>query len=98
MKAILVIDTPNNCSECPCCNGNECGNEHKGYVDGHLEWNSGRPSWCQLKPMPEKIETPKIIQEQIDGWFKLAGEYIGYNRCIDEILGEEECGVKFVTK
>lgn len=43
-----------------------------------------------LKPMPEKVEMPKIIKEQIDGWHKLAGEYIGYNACIDELLGGEE--------
>ena len=54
-----------------------------------------------LKPMPEKVETPKIIQEQIDGWYKLAGEYIGYNACIEEILGEtdkeeeQECPCEF---
>lgn len=47
-------------------------------------------SRCPLKPMPEKVEMPKIIQEQIDGWHKLAGEYIGYNACIDEILGEQK--------
>ena len=78
-KAVLVIDTPNNCSECPCCDGIECGNKYKGYVDGHLEWNSGRPSWCPLRPLPIKYGA------DIDEPYAL-----GYNACIDAITGETE--------
>lgn len=49
MKAVLVIDMPNNCEECKIT-----------YFQGHGEssicysgdW-SKRPSWCPLKPLPE---------------------------------------------
>ena len=51
-KAILVIDMPNNCEECDIT-----------YFQGHGEssicysgdW-SKRPSWCPLRPMPQKVE------------------------------------------
>ena len=94
MKAILILDKmPENCMECPLR-----------FKDGDTDdWfrfrchmstdqipKEGRLNNCELKPLPEKVETPKIIQEQIDGWHKLAGEYIGWNACIDELLGETE--------
>ena len=86
-KEILVIDTPNNCSECPCCNDNECGNQYKGYVGDYIGWNSGRPSWCQLKPLPQRKQS--LITVFGDGvMFNEPTEFEqGYNACIDEILG-----------
>ena len=60
-KSVLVIDTPNNCSECPCCyvlvNGwgdfisASCQMKYKGFVDEYCEYNDGRPSWCPLRPL-----------------------------------------------
>lgn len=48
--------------------------------------------WCPLKPMPTKkiaVFDPNCcdIEEEI----KIIHEIDGYNRCIDEILGEEVC-------
>ena len=85
MKSILVIETPNNCSECPCCNERVCGNEYKGYVDGHLEWNSGRPSWCPLKDLPQKKDIDKTLE--FGGYENIIQESlaIGYNACLEEI-------------
>lgn len=100
MKVILVLnEMPNNCSECPCCNEDECGNQYKGYIGDYLEWNSGRPSWCPLKPMPEKRE---YIDDNKD--YPLNDDYCfseeefedivennqisGYNKCIEDLLGE----------
>ena len=86
MKAILIIDMPENCYECSCCDGIgcdgiECKNQYKGYVDG---WNSGRPSWCPLKPMPKKTgQKPycRTKQECVN---------LGWDACIDVITGETE--------
>lgn len=86
MKEILVVDAPNNCSECPCCHENECGNQYKGYVGDYLGWNSGRPSWCPLKPMPKKLKL-RIQREWITDYDRYE---IGYNACIDKIMGETE--------
>ena len=89
MKAILVLDEmPNNCSECPCRNEEdfECNNQYKGYISDYLKWNSGRPSWCPLKPMPEKIGSSLIVDsEEIQSAYQ-----VGWNDCVECILGEEE--------
>ena len=84
MKAILVIDAPNNCSECPCFHEGECGNKYKGYVGDYLGWDSGRPSWCPLKPMPTRVGH----EEGLDSVFNIGWEH-GYNACLDD-LGETE--------
>lgn len=79
-KSILVIDTPNSCSECPCRNKDECGNQHKGFIGDYLGLKGYKPSWCPLRPLPKKKNTdfhPNIVYAN------------GYNACIDEIIGEE---------
>lgn len=77
MKAILVIDMPNECIECPCFYDYlYCKANMKADV-----LDDERPSNCPLKPMPQKKE--------ID-WSDSFGKYNykkGYNKCIDEILG-----------
>ena len=91
MKAILVVDIPDDYEEYGSGDWYVIGDDLRiVYEEDGIFWNYKYIDGdiAQLKPMPEKVETPKIIQEQIDGWHKLAGEYIGYNKCIDEILGE----------
>lgn len=57
-KAILVIDIPECCSECPLCiadeynTSHECCMKYKGYVDA-----KSKPTWCPLKPLPTKCES-----------------------------------------
>ena len=79
MKAVLVVDMPNNCEECKII-----------YLQGHGEssicdsgdW-SKRPSWCPLKPLPRKLDYHDLRwcnQDNIEGW----------NACIDTITGETE--------
>lgn len=87
MKAILVIDMPNECMECPLR-----------FKDGDTDdWfrfrchisedqiNKGeRLENCPLRPIPKKIEAPEIYEL----WNTDNNEYIkGWNDCIDEILG-----------
>lgn len=75
MKAVLVIDMPNNCEECKIT-----------YFQGHGEsstcysgdW-SKRPSWCPLKPLPDRMR-----------WGHSSDYICGYNACLDEIVGETE--------
>ena len=53
MKAILVIDMPSNCLDCPCeydyltCKAID---HRLDYVDADNE----RPSWCPLRSIPSK--------------------------------------------
>lgn len=82
MKAVLVIDMPNSCIECPlnvesvhcydaCC-----------ITGSKIISSYGKFPWCPLKPIPEKIEGDLSIKFQ---W----GDYEdGWNNCIDIIVGE----------
>lgn len=80
MKAILVTDMPSNCIDCPCeydyltC---KAINHNLNYVDADNE----RPSWCPLRPLPQKYCTDGNDIEEDSYW-------MGWNECIDEILGE----------
>lgn len=68
-KSVLVIDTPETCSECVFCNEFNEGIEAYCFVtdddkdkDSMKEINckdgycQGKPAWCPLKPLPEKKE------------------------------------------
>lgn len=83
MKAILVIDAPNECDECPCLNYKlwycQADPKHRDGAEDYV------PEWCPLKPMPQNKE---IIGTK---YIKDSNQYaLGWNACIDEILGEEE--------
>ena len=76
-KSLLVIDTPETCSECPLFEielyrGCRLGGDH---------WED-KPKWCPLRPLPEKTI------DASDDYFH--GYCNGRNECIDEILGETE--------
>ena len=71
MKAILVIDMPEACADgCP--------------VMCRTRGINHRPSWCPLKPLPNKRVPDGSETDQIYGC------YVGWNACIDEILGDTE--------
>ena len=83
MKAILVIDMPSSCSECPCCYVPRCEVNEKALKTKEIY--ECKPDWCPLKPMPQKKEyksgiEPVYIYDQVKG----------YNACIDGILGDKE--------
>ena len=78
MKAILVIDMPMRCAECPLLTSfDECQALKKPVpVENNLAY------WdCPLKPMPQKHELKGTCPEEVlyD---------VGFNVCIDEILGD----------
>ena len=88
MKAVLVIDMPNNCEGCsfeteslncgkPMC----CTARRK-----RIEDESAKPSWCPLKPLPEEFPSPRTLvsPERNKTYFE------GWNDCIEEITGETE--------
>lgn len=80
-KSILVIDTPNCCSECPLCLEDWQSREWCGITNERVLCVDKLNS-CPLKPLPKKMEGYDSIKWQ---W----GEYEdGWNHCIDSILGE----------
>ena len=99
-KSILIIDTPDCCINCdflvfikdyinlelrPSCSRSEI---HLNKKDIYKKINK----YCPLKPMPEKKNTSKLQDfgdSQIAWTDRTVYQNEGYNRCINEILGEE---------
>ena len=93
MKAILVIDKPESCTSCMLGIYNKrwfclATNEDINITDRY-----NIPKSCPLKPMPQKNEI-KNEEEfmNVCGWmFEVqTGMDIGWNDCIDELVGETE--------
>lgn len=91
MKAILVIDMPVDCPECPMAHWNKLDEftgcdavSGKKYAINDKEYaeSSCRPSWCPLRPMPKRIPTNEY------GYITPYGSI--WNACIDAITGETE--------
>ena len=99
MKAILVVDEmPTKCKDCPhSYEGIFCLNayEPNEAVEGGMMWKEtnpqDKPKWCPLKPMPSKkvpVFDPNSASYDEERERSIMNEIVGYNRCIDEILGE----------
>lgn len=98
-KSVLVIDTPENCYDCPfgteycsdseyegCCELAEClDGDTRLIAEEHYDYESeSRPAWCLLKPLPEK----GTIENDMTDY--QCGMVDGRNQCIDEITGKVE--------
>lgn len=80
MKAILIINKPTECVDCPCAIESEgsywCNAEYK---DVTTEAYEGIPKWCPLKPMPDKVAKELILYtEKWANYFE-----------VEKILGEQ---------
>ena len=80
-KAILIMDMPNKCHECPFAyitlSERECFVKD---MDIDVDVKREKPSWCPLRECPQKREKSNYYTD----WS------VGYNACIDEILGGGE--------
>ena len=79
-KAILVIDMPKACYECPCVDQNSRCQATGKYNDELVE----KQTWWPLKEVPQKKQGGDYTS------LIRIGEVKGYNACIDEILGGGE--------
>ena len=79
-KSVLVMDTPDSCSECFCQKGYTVYGYACGFANMINEDTHCRPNWCPLKPLPKykSMEKPRVYE---------CGKMYGWNRCIDEITG-----------
>lgn len=103
-KSIIVIDTPSRCGDCRLADFGKCWGSNS-YL--HLS-TKDRPKECPLRPMPKKInvenikdtihtefQTPGAFYDTFRAKIQLDTDKliaIGYNMCVDEILGENENG------
>lgn len=83
MKAILVLEMPSACKDCPLrvsIDESICVKTLKDITD--KEYFEQRPDWCPLRPAPEKRHSNDNLMELLAD--------IVRNACIDEILGGSE--------
>lgn len=90
MKAILVMDMPSSCNECPLFNSHYSDMTCRANGNGinYPYPKDKRQDWCPLKPMPIKKER-EVVEENYNGGYS-HGIVHGYNACIDELLSEKE--------
>ena len=93
MKAILVVDMPVSCTQCRFrdvdgCSVDDCAKSNDGslVIDRYI-YDLKRHGSCPLKPMPEKLDNP--YDEEQGGYLWKESFVVGYNECLDEILGEK---------
>ena len=84
-KAILILDMPINCNNCPCF---DCGDDrcccnalNKDFTN---EDTRIFDKDCPLKPLPKEREAFGILNDYE------RGKILGFNSCLKIILGEEE--------
>ena len=84
-KAVLVMDMPDSCPDCP-CSFFERSNPKLNLIcgaTGEDANNVDKPDWCPLRELPKKMPTYLCINDE-------KGYCEGYNDCIDTITGESE--------
>lgn len=89
MKAVLVMENPECCGNCPLmdddCAGGYCNAHDDDYID-IPDTMGGKPDWCPLQELPKRkavigIDGATGIKEG-----ELHGQQKGWNACIDKIL------------
>ena len=87
-KAVLVMDMPECCADY-CCGYFERYTKELNLVcgaTGEDANNVGKPDWCPLQELPEKIPEFKSGYEDIGTSIRR----VGWNACLDEILKERK--------
>lgn len=79
-KAILVINMPNTCGECPICASYAVSafstREYWCTASDNRDADPNKkPDWCPLK------EVPSAVDVFVDDWAD------GYNACLEDIFG-----------
>lgn len=76
-KAVLVIDIPKSCDECPLMFRHE---EERCCIPEGRNSFTIKPNWCPLKPAPKMQKL--WSDDETDAWIR------GYNNCVREIMSE----------
>lgn len=87
-KAVLVMDMPECCANC-CCGYFERYTKELNLVcgaTGEDANNVGKPDWCPLRELPEKIPEFKSGYKDLGTSIRL----VGWNACLDKILKERK--------
>lgn len=87
-KEVLVMDMPECCVDC-CCGYFERYTKELNMVcgaTGEDANNVGKPDWCPLRELPEKIPEFKSGYEDLGTSIRR----VGWNACLDKILKERK--------
>lgn len=85
-KSVLVVNTPQGCTECPLSAGTGVYNANicRAMEKHSVNMDSGKvPGWCPLRKLPEKKELTYDIWE-----YDLLAKT--WNDCIDAVGGDIE--------
>ena len=83
-KAVLVMNMPECCADCP-CSFFERDNPILNLICGVTQedaYNVGKPDWCPLRELPEKIPELKSGYEEVS----TSIHRVGWNACLDEMV------------
>ena len=79
-KAMLIMDMPETCYECPFLDeADNCLAMDVYYTD--VEVVIEKPTWCPLQEVPQKEKGTFVTNAEEMGYVR------GYNACVDDILG-----------
>ena len=90
MKAVLVIDMPDHCKNCPLHDISSmegdwlCLAAGGKWIETQRTVPEQKPKWCPLRLLPRKLTEADI------SWGEQRGYRGGWNNCLDEIVGETE--------
>lgn len=83
-KSVLVMETPRNCGKCKFISEFWCRAMNSRRVPN----NDVIPNWCPLKPLSEKMKLTGVYsREYFQSNGKMPSYKIGWNDCIDKIIG-----------
>lgn len=86
-KALLVIEMPVLCEDCPISYENDYRNMCP-IIGSHHNTENERPDWCPLIPMLQKKERSNVSNNYNGGYSH--GYVAGWNACIDTMIGCNE--------
>lgn len=89
-KAVLVMDMPESCKKCVFCRGLNACKLNKYLVGDRIctiytvdkqIMEGGKPDWCPLRELPEKMPELKAGYEDISTSIRR----VGWNTCLDAL-------------
>lgn len=85
-KGIIVVDVPEACRDCACCQydgqyDRYCGVNGKDLMN--IDWNGEKPDWCPIKELQPKLEEINCPHSMSD--YQRKGFSRGWNACLDKI-------------
>lgn len=89
-KSVIVIDTPESCSDCPCCShydfGSYCEVKNKELEYDYEKIIFIKPEWCPLIPLPERKDISHLTGHSLVQVFERQYKK-GYNDCLSDLKG-----------